>query len=52
MLFLMRIGMPWRGERIVPLARSASSVAAMVSASGFSSTTGWRVLFTSLMRAV
>lgn len=52
MLFLIRIGMPCRALRIVPFFRSASSVAAMLSASGFNSVTGRSIGLTSSMRKV
>jgi hypothetical protein len=39
MLFLIRIGRPWRGPRMVPLARIASNSAAIARASGLSSVT-------------
>lgn len=51
MLFLMMIGTPCNGPLIIPLARSASSSAAMLSASGLISVTQLRVPLTSRILA-
>ncbi len=54
-LSFTRMGMPWRGDRTRPAARSASSAAAMASASGLSSRTarssGPRVFVASIRSA-
>jgi hypothetical protein len=52
MLFLISMGTPCRGLRIVPLALSASRVAAMDSASGFISVTALRIEFVSSIRRI
>lgn len=52
MLFLIMIGTPCSGPLVVPLARSASSSAAMLIASGLTSVTQLRVPLTSLILAM
>lgn len=52
MLFLMIIGTPCRGPLVVPFARSASSPAAILTASGLISVTQLRVPLTSLILAI
>ena len=52
MLFLMIMGIPCRGPLVVPFARSASSSAAMLTASGLISVTQLRVPLTSLILAM
>ena len=52
MLFLMMMGTPWRGPLVVPFARSASSSAAMLTASGLISVTQFNVPLTSLILAM
>ena len=52
MLFLISIGTPCNGPRTVPLARSASNSAAMLTASGLISVTQFRVPLTSRILAM
>lgn len=52
MLFLMIMGIPCKGPLVVPFARSASSSAAMLTASGLISVTQLRVPLTSLILAM